>query len=251
MSIYAAAVSFKKSTGKNLVYGLTSLLIGSMLTAGAVNAAEIESSIARGGMLYDKWYKVIGVDAPAKSHQEYPADKKYAKKPGSNWRCKECHSWDYLGKDGAYSSGKHFTGIKGIQGAKGSDTGKIVALLKSDSHGYGDKMSAADLQDLAMFVSQGQVDFDPYIDRGTKMPRGDKSKGAAYYNTICAKCHGKDGLKPKEMKPFGAQLASNPWEVMHKILNGQPDETMPALRVLDRQVIVDVMSYMTTLPKKR
>ena len=123
MSIYAAAVSFKQSNKKSLVYGFTSLLLGSMLSAGVVNAAEVESSIARGGVLYDKWYKVIGVDAPAQSHREYPADKKYAKKPGSNWRCKECHSWDYLGKDGGYSSGKHFTGIKGIQGAKGADTG--------------------------------------------------------------------------------------------------------------------------------
>ena len=36
---------------------------------------------------------------------------------------------------------------------------------------------------------------------------------------------------------------------MHKILNGQPDEDMPALRALDRQVIVDIMSHMGTLPE--
>ena len=133
---------------------------------------------------------------------------------------------------------------------KGAAVDKVVKLLKDNKHNYGDKMSAADLQDLAMFVSQGQFDMDQYIDPATKLPKGDKVKGVAYFNTICAKCHGKQGLLPRDMKPFGAQMG-NPWEVMHKILNGQPDETMPALRALDRQIVVDIMSHMTTLPKKR
>ena len=42
----------------------------------------------------------------------------------------------------------------------------------------------------------------------------------------------------------------NPWEVMHKILNGQPGEQMPALRALDHQIIADVMAHMTTLPQE-
>ena len=212
--------------------------------------AETESSIMRGGELYDKWYKVIDVDAPKNSHSLYPKEGKYADKAKANWRCKECHGWDYKGKDGAYSSGKHHSGIKGIQGMKGASTDQIVKLLKDKQHGYGDKLSAGDLQDLAMFVSQGQFDMDKYIDASTKSPKGDKAKGEAYYNTICAKCHGKDGLLPKEMKPFGKQMG-NPWEVMHKILNGQPAEKMPALRALDYQIAADIMSYMTTLPKER
>ena len=32
------------------------------------------------------------------------------------WRCKECHGWDYAGKDGAYGSGDHRTGIVGVLG---------------------------------------------------------------------------------------------------------------------------------------
>jgi thiosulfate dehydrogenase len=38
---------------------------------------------------------------------------------------------------------------------------------------------------------------------------------------------------------------------MHKILNGQPDEKMPALRALDRQIIVDLMAHIKTLPKEK
>ena len=62
--------------------------------SGLIQAAEIESSIARGGELYDKWFKVLDVDGPDKSHALYPTDKKYAEKPGANWRCKECQERD-------------------------------------------------------------------------------------------------------------------------------------------------------------
>jgi len=208
--------------------------------------AETESSKARGGKLYDKWYAVVGAKAPTTSHPLYPADKAYAQEPKANWRCKECHGWDYRGVDGAYKSGKHASGIKGIDAAAGRDMGDIVALLKDEKHGYGDKLGEADLNDLAMFVSAGQVDMDPFIDRASKKIGGDAEKGAAYYNTMCANCHGEDGKKPEGMKPFAKQMG-NPWEVMHKILNGQPDEEMPALRALDRTVVVDIMSYMATL----
>lgn len=222
------------------------LFVAAGMTTAAV--AETESAKARGGQLYDKWYAVVGVEEPTSSHPLYPTDKKYAQEPKSNWRCKECHGWDYMGVDGAYNSGKHATGIRGINGAAGRDVGEIVVLLKDETHGYGDKLSDADLQDLALFVSEGQVDMNAYIDRMGKKPKGDAAKGAAYFNTMCATCHGKEGKEPNKMKPFAKQM-SNPWEVMHKILNGQPDEEMPALRALDPQVVVDIMSYMATLPE--
>ena len=215
--------------------------------SGLTQAAEIESSIARGGNLYDKWFKVLDTDGPDKSHGLYPADKKYAEKPGANWRCKECHGWDYLGVNGAYSSGKHSTGIVGINGAAGQSADAIIATLTGDAHGYGGLLAEQDLADLANFVGQGQIDMDKYIDRASKAPIGDAAKGEAYYNTICAKCHGFDGKLPDDMKPFGKQMG-NPWEVMHKILNGQPGEEMPALRALDHQIIADIMSHMVSLP---
>ena len=235
---------------QNIMNRMAAIAVASaslLIISAPTHAGEVESSLARGGQLYDKWYKVIKKDAPKQSHALYPADKKYAKKPKSNWRCKECHGWDYMGADGAYSSGKHFSGIKGINGLAGADESKIIAILKNADHGYGDKMSDADMQDLARFVSAGQVNMDDYIDRATKKPKGDAAKGEAYYNTICATCHGKDGKKPHDMKPFAKQMG-NPWEVMHKILNGQPAEKMPALRAIDRQVVVDIMSHMATLP---
>ncbi len=237
-----------QTVGKTVLL-CSALAVALTLGVGAVYAGESESSYARGAKLYDKWYKVIKVDAPSEPHQLYPQDKKYAEKPKANWRCKECHGWDYRGVDGAYASGKHASGIKGINGMAGAATSDIVAVLTNADHGYGGKLSNADLGDLANFVSKGQVDMDPYVNRADKSVNGDAAKGEAYYNTICANCHGMDGKLPKDMKPFGKQMG-NPWEVMHKILNGQPGENMPALRALDHQIIADVMAHMATMPKE-
>ncbi len=232
----------------HLMCGFAGMAVAAAIMAAPLTAAAGETaSIMRGGQIYDKWYKVVGSKAPKKSHPLYPAGKKYAKKPKTNWRCKECHGWDYRGKDGAYGKGKHATGIKGVAGVAGGDPAKVVALLKGD-HGYGDKLNDTDLQDVALFLTKGQVDMTKYIDG--KKAKGDASKGESYYATICANCHGADGLKPKSMPPLGKLASKNPWEVLHKILYGQPGEKMPALSSLDRQVPVDILAYLATLPKK-
>ncbi|MDQ2091038.1 c-type cytochrome [Marimonas arenosa] len=219
--------------------------------AGAVSAQDIDQgSVARGGKLYDKWYKVIKADVPEASHSLYPAsNEKYANDPKNNWRCKECHGWDGRGVAGAYASGSHATGIKGIDALAGGDPAAVVAILTAPAHGYGDKMAEADLMDLANFVVYGQIDWSTYVDADTKAPKGDAAKGKQVYNTVCANCHGADGKLPKDMPPLGS-LMGNPWEVMHKILNGQPAEAMPAMRAIDHQVSADVMTYLTMLPKE-
>ncbi|MFQ5624581.1 MAG: c-type cytochrome [Paracoccaceae bacterium] len=214
-----------------------------------VAAGETVSQLSRGGLLYDKWYKIVGVEVD-ETHPSYPSD---AKKAGADtWRCKECHGWDYKGADGAYSSGSHATGIKGINGMAGADPADIVAVLKDDTHAFGDMMSDDNYQDLAMFVSKGQIDTDQYIDRETKLPKGgDADRGAAIYNTVCAKCHREDGSRPKDMeKTLGKQMG-NPWEVMHKIMNGHPGQPMPSMRAFGPQVAVDVMTHLLTLPKEK
>lgn len=223
-----------------------------------LSAEEVESSVARGGRLYDKWWKVVGAQEPKGTNPAYPADGKYKGKGGTDWRCKECHGWDYLGKDGAYSKGSHVTGIKGIQGAADTDPSKVMVTLKDKNHTLGSALRDDDLRDLANFVSKGQVKMDQYIDRATKKLKvGDKAKGEAIYNTICANCHGRDGTLNEDGKPLkadeeplGLVATDNPWETLHKIRNGQPGERMPALRVFDVQIAMDILAYLQTLPTK-
>ncbi|MCK4940015.1 MAG: cytochrome c, partial [Rhodospirillaceae bacterium] len=77
-------------------------------------------------------------------------------------------------------------------------------------------------------------------------------KGEAYYNTVCAKCHGMDGTSPKEMEEtVGYLVNKNPWEIFQKIMNGQPAESMPAMRAFGPQVAADILSYSKTMPSER
>jgi mono/diheme cytochrome c family protein len=53
------------------------------------------------------------------------------------------------------------------------------------------------------------------------------------------------------MPPLGKVARSNPWEALHKILNGHPGENMPALRALDMSILIDVLAYVQTLPTEK
>ena len=212
-------------------------------------ASADEGTIAYGGKLYDKWYKVVKAPKPKDTHPAWPASNT-KKKGDATQRCKACHGWDYMGKDGAYATGSYKTGITGVRSFAGTSADVVVAVLKNDTHGLGGKMSDSDLNALALFVTKGQVVMDNYIDRSTKKAKGDAAKGKDYYGTMCVSCHGADGMLPKDMPALGGLSNKNPWEVMHKILNGQPGEKMPGLRALPMQVTADVNAYLQTLPKK-
>ena len=237
----------KKTLAGTLAVGV--FAFGLAITAGPASSEETMSSIVRGGLLYDKWWKEAGVDEPSDTHEAYGSDG--SQEGSGTWRCKECHGWDYKGVNGAYSSGSHFSGIIGINGMAGADTDAIIAVLTDDNHALADLLADEDFQDLANFVSAGQVDTDQFIDAASKTAiGGDVDTGEVIYNSTCARCHGADGSKPKDMgKTLGAQM-SNPWEVMHKIMNGHPGQNMPAFRVFGDQVAVDVLTYLATMPKE-
>jgi len=232
---------------------LVGKLMGALWVSGAVAVsvpvqAEEDSAIARGGRLYDNWYKVVGAEEPKQTHKAWPASNT-KKSGGATWRCKSCHGWDYLGADGAYASGSYQTGIKGLRAQAGGDPAKVAATLKDATHGL-DVLPKSAVADLALFVVKGQIDMTQYINPD-KSIKGDAAKGAAYYNTLCAGCHGEDGKLPKDMeKPLGAIVSGNPWEGLHKILNGQPKEPMPALRALPIDIAVDTLAYTASLPKE-
>lgn len=237
---------------KSVVFLAVSVgLICGVAAVSPASADEMQGSLARGGKLYDKWFAVIKADTPKDTHSAWPASNT-KKKGNTTWRCKSCHGWDYMGANGAYASGSYKTGIKGINGMAGADPQKIIAVLKDDLHKLAGKIDDQDFMDLALFVSKGQIDMNPYVDGATKAPKGgDATRGAGYFNTLCAQCHGADGTQPKDMKKTLAKQMGNPWEVMHKIQNGQPGEQMPGLRALDPQITVDIMAHLTALPKEK
>lgn len=217
-----------------------------MVLLGGAAAAEDVSSMARGGRLYDKWWAENKAPEPTGNHPLY-ANQAGKYDGATSWRCKECHGWDLKGKDGAYAKGAHFTGIPGITGAAGADPASVVAALRSPAHAYTEAMlSDADLGDLVLFVTKGQIDYAPLIADGK--PNGDGAQGEIYFNTLCAGCHGEDGKKITTGPALGS-VAGNAPEMLHKLMNGQPGEAMPALRALDHQIAADIAVHLQTLPQ--
>lgn len=222
---------------------------------GSVPMAPTEDwKVAFGGRMYDSWFAALARSEPKNTHPHYPSAGK--QKGASTWRCKECHGWDYKGKDGAYSKGSHFTGIPGLQQLVGADPQRIYKALMDDTHRYThDMIPLENMQFIALFVTRGQHNVDMYIDGPSKRARGDAAQGERYYQNICAACHGFDGKAinfhdADDPEYIGTVANENPWETLHKIRNGQPGMPMPALRVLPIQTLVDILAYTQTLPMK-
>lgn len=220
-----------------------------LMTPFAIAADTDAGNIARGGRLYDKWYKEAKKPTPTGNHVAWPASNP-DKKGEDTFRCKSCHGWDLLGKDGAYAKGSWVTGIKGVNGAAGKDPAALVSIFKDAKHGFGGAMADADLMALATFVSKGQIDMDPFIDRATKKAKGDVAAGARIYESVCTGCHGTDGKGVPNSPALGGLALDNPWEIMHKISFGQPAEAMPAMAVFGPKVAGDLLAYVQTLPAK-
>jgi len=215
---------------------------------------DLSASVARGGRLYDNWQKETDGWMPTYRHPAYPKLASHAAKPEINWRCKECHGWDYKGRDGAYRRGPHNTGIKGIRSMVGAEPQAVVKLLMDQNHHYhgtrwfNAPLDLQDLIDLANFVTNGQIDMDLYIDPQTGVVKGNQDRRKNEFNLLCATCHGTKGNALNTGKDIGVIARENPWEALHKIRNGHPAEAMPALQILDMSIIVDILAYTQTLP---
>jgi len=211
----------------------------------------------RGGLLYDKWWTVNGATEPTGNHPLYPAA---GQKSGADtWRCKECHGWDNKGKDGAYSSGSHFTGLNGVYEARNRNSAHIFG--KITKHNL--TLSEQDIWDLSKFIKEALVEMDKYINftgAKKKSAAGDATLGKALFENTgtgggqCIMCHGADGTA---IKFDGGTLAigdvanDNPWEILHKIRIGHPGSSMPSavkngLSITDQ---INILTHAQTLTK--
>jgi len=230
-----------------LAFAAITLSISCLIGSFAIAADTDAGNIVRGGRLYDKWYKEAKLPEPTGNHVAWPASNPN-KSGADTFRCKSCHGWDMLGKDGAYAKGSWVTGIAGVNGAAGKDPAVIVEVLKDANHGFGGTIPDADLAALATFVSKAQIDMTPYIDSASKKALGDVAAGAGIYESVCVGCHAADGKGIKDSPALGGLALDNPWEIFHKISYGQPAEKMPALFAFGPTVASDVLAFLQTLP---
>lgn len=233
------------------------------LLAGPTNSLPVEYVKAdglHGGLLYNEWWVVNGAPEPVGDHPLYPMD---ALQTGSTtFRCQECHGWDYKGLDGAYSTGSHYTGIKGIFNTTKKPQ-EIYNLLKADPNDvpnghdmdtYG--LSNVDLWDLVKFSLESTIETDDYIDNNNFFI-GNTLSGNFDYGDICFTCHGNDGKKfilghNGDLEFVGTVAVYNPWEFIHNVRFGHPAASMPAGERLfwSLSKIANIGAHAQTLPVK-
>jgi mono/diheme cytochrome c family protein len=123
-------------------------------------------------------------------------------------------------------------------------------------HQYSQDMIAdSSAKELALFVTRGQHDIERFVNMETYNARADPGLGERIFQNVCAACHGFDGrainFRSKDDPEYIGTVASHaPWEALHKIRNGHPGVPMPALRFLEMQTLVDILSYAQTLPQE-
>jgi thiosulfate dehydrogenase len=215
-----------------------------------------EGTFSRGGLLYDKWWVAAGVDEPGSDQPLWATQDTNTREGSTTWRCKECHGWDYKGAGGAYGSGSHFTGFKGVYDAQDLSSGELEALLDGTSNPDHDfsMMGSEAILDLVSFLSNGLVDVSPYIAEDKSAVGGDVSNGEKLY-AVCAGCHGEDGralnFGDEDEPDYVSTIAlGNPWEFIHKVRAGQPGTSMSSAIELgwSLQDVIDILAYSQTLP---
>ncbi len=218
---------------------------------------NVDPAAIAGGLLYDKWWAVLGLDAPEDDNPLWATQDTNTRSGKDTWRCKECHGWDYQGADGAYGSGSHFTGFTGVYQASEMSTEDIVAWLSggmNPDHDFSMFMDEDTLGQLAAFLQNGMIDMSLYINED-KSANGNAENGETLYAATCTPCHGADGTQinfgsADDPTYIGGLANGNPWEFIHKASFGQPASSMPSGRALGWSTadLADLLAFAQTLP---
>lgn len=195
-----------------------------------------------GGRLYDNWWKEIkGVKEPTGNHPLWKIQAVNKSQGSATWRCKECHGWDYRGKDGAYGTGSHYTGFPGILQADTMSFETIESILKGSTnpdHDFSNVLDDESISNLALFLKKGLMDLRKHRDYESKRPvkTANAGNGQRLYKQKCTKCHGEEGNKmakvfDEEKENVGTVANENPWEFIHKVRFGEPRDIMPSIRM--------------------
>lgn len=217
---------------------------------------EPQAAMARGGRLYGDWIKETHRAAPRDPHPSWrgplPANVAYT------WRCRDCHGWDYQGKDGAAAAvspvpfGPLPAPNTGTEAGTGTTPDAVLAVLTDSTHRYKGVLTKRDLSDLAEFVANGRFPMDWLIDPQTGRFTSTGEGYGDHYDTLCASCHGTTGTAVRTMPPLGRVVHEDPWRSLHNVLNGHAGEAMPPMRVFPLDMSAAILAYIQNeLPTAR
>lgn len=143
------------------------------------------ADLVQGGLMYDKWWKINDATEPSSDFDPlWSTQTTNTSSESTTWRCKECHGWDYIGKNGRYSSGSHYTGFAGIWQARTMDKEDLFDAIKDagGDHDLSAVLSDNDVLDLSRFVAEGLIDVTLYIDENGVVT-GDSANGKTAQET--------------------------------------------------------------------
>jgi thiosulfate dehydrogenase len=223
-----------------------------------------EMHISRGGQLYDNWWSTtVDAEKPNNDHPLWGQQSSNKRSGYSTYRCKECHGWDYRGKDGAYGKGSHYTGFAGVYEASQKmsimELESVLSGSTSKEHDFSGYLNNDDISDLALFMKKGLTDARTYIKADASIIGGDITGGRDLYGRVCmTECHGPQGMAINfgdEEKPvfIGTVADKNPWEFLHKARAGQPGTRMSSgiIYKWSDKDLQNLLIYSQTLPVKK
>jgi mono/diheme cytochrome c family protein len=216
--------------------------------------------ITIGAQLYDRWYAVLGKSAPEGNMPIWERQTTNTRSGPDTWRCSECHGWDYKGSEGAYHSGSHATGFPNVMKLAADMTdAEIVSHLKGSkdpSHDFSKYIDDLNLEKLAKFLKQGEIDDSIAVNPVTlKAVGGDAVHGKQLYETTCTSCHGADGklivFHTEGINEYIGSVANrDPYRFLHRTRFGVAGTEMPIGRELGWKPSdgVDVLAFAQGLP---
>jgi len=186
--------------------------------------------LVRGGQLYDNWWKTtVDTKKPNKDHPLWKEQSTNKRSGYDTYRCKECHGWDYRGKDGAYGKGSNYTGFKGVyEAAKKMYIKELETANKGGTnkkHDFTEHISTNDIADLALFMKKGLINTSKFVNNEGMPIGGNPRTGSYIFRRNCTHmCHGPVGIGinfgDSEKPEFVDTVAyKNPWEFIHKVRN--------------------------------
>ena len=125
--------------------------------AGVTPLPTLTNDYIGGGVLYDDWMHALGADVPEGDQALWKTQTTNTRTGKDTYRCKECHGWDYKGVDGAYGSGSHLTGFKGVIAASSMSEEDLLAWLdgsKNADHDYSVFLQDVELKMLVDFLKK-------------------------------------------------------------------------------------------------
>lgn len=215
------------------------------------------ADIKHGAQLYDNWPRVKEIKFN-RNHPLYPTGGR--REAVTTWRCKECHGWDYQGKNGRYGKDNIYkTGIMGIYDARNMGPEDLFFAITNETKNHNFKefirLSVFDIWSLVKFIREGFIDINTVVNT-EGMVNGNPEKGGILYARHCVECHGTDGNKisfreaREGVHGIGWEANADPQETLHKIRWGHPGSEMPSMikdeNLSDRQTI-DILSFCQTL----